>query len=126
MQRDYADLPTIQAFGSELNQVWTNIIDNAVSAMEGQGGIVLRTYREDPWVVVEIKDNGPGIPESAKANLFKKFFQVDTSLTRDKGGSGLGLSICQGIVTAHKGKILVENINPQGASFSFTIPKNQA
>ena len=67
VRRDYApNLPRIEAFGSELNQVWTNIIDNAVSAMGGQGELVLRTYRQGEWVVVEIKDTGPGIPQRFK------------------------------------------------------------
>jgi len=64
VRREYdTNLPIIEAYGSELNQVWTNIIDNAIGAMEGQGKIVLKTYQEDSWVVVEIKDTGPCIPQ---------------------------------------------------------------
>src|SRR5205823_3039489 len=71
VRRVYAqDLPRIEAFGSELNQVWTNIIDNAIGAMEGQGEIALRTYRRDDWVIVEIKDTGPGIPQEIQAKIF--------------------------------------------------------
>ncbi len=75
VSRDYAaDLPLIEARGTELNQVWTNIIDNAVDAMDGHGEIQLRTRWEEPWVVVEIEDNGPGIPESIQGQLFDPFF----------------------------------------------------
>ncbi|GIK39579.1 MAG: hypothetical protein BroJett011_34120 [Chloroflexota bacterium] len=105
IRREYAqDLPRIEAFGSELNQVWTNIIDNAISAMEGQGEIVLRTYWQDAWVIVEIKDTGPGIPQHIQAKIFDPFFT-----TKPPGqGTGLGLSISHTIIVQkHKGKIAV-------------------
>src|ERR1044071_6646895 len=64
VKRDYSpNLPRIEAYASELNQVWTNIIDNAVDAMNGKGEIKIKTYGEDNRVIVEITDNGPGIPE---------------------------------------------------------------
>ncbi len=103
VRREYAkDLPLIEAFGSELNQVWTNIIDNAVDAMEGQGEIILTTYRKDAWVVVEIKDTGPGIPKEIQSKIFDPFFT-----TKSVGkGTGLGLNISHNIIVQkHKGKI---------------------
>ncbi len=105
--RDYdPDLPEITAYGSELNQVWTNIIDNAIDAMKGKGEIVIRTKRDDHFVVVEIEDNGPGIPESVQSRIFDPFFT-----TKAPGkGTGLGLSTSYGIVTEkHKGTIEVES-----------------
>ena len=73
--REYATgLPEIQAYGSELNQVWTNIIDNAADALNGQGRITLRTRQEGPRVVVEIEDDGPGIPEEVQSRVFESFF----------------------------------------------------
>jgi signal transduction histidine kinase len=121
VRRDYAeDLPRIEAFGSELNQVWTNLIDNAVSAMEGQGEIVLRTYRQDSWVIVEIKDTGPGIPQNIQAKIFDPFFT-----TKPPGkGTGLGLSISHTIIVQkHKGKIAVYS-RPGETCFEVKLPLN--
>jgi signal transduction histidine kinase len=104
VRREYAqDLPRIEAFGSELNQVWTNIIDNAVSAIDGRGEIVLRTYRQDVWVVVEIRDTGPGIPQHIQSKIFDPFFT-----TKPPGkGTGLGLNISHNIIVQkHKGQIM--------------------
>jgi signal transduction histidine kinase len=123
VRRDYAqDLPRIEAFGSELNQVWTNIIDNAVSAMDGQGEITLRTYRQDSWVVVEIKDTGPGIPQDIQAKIFDPFFT-----TKAPGeGTGLGLNISHNIIVQkHKGKIAVTS-KPGETCFEVKLPLNFA
>lgn len=119
VQREYADdLPRVRAFGRELNQVWTNIIENAVSAMEGQGEIVLRTYRQDGWVVVEIRDTGPGIPPTIQGKIFDPFFT-----TKPIGkGAGLGLSISHNIIVQkHKGKIVVHS-RPGDTCFEVTLP----
>ena len=119
VHRNYAgDLPRIQAHGSELNQVWTNIIDNAIAAMKGQGELSLRTYSEDQWVVVEIEDNGPGIPEAAIAKLFDPFFT-----TKPPGeGTGLGLYISHNIISQnHKGKIVITS-RPGGTCFKIKLP----
>jgi signal transduction histidine kinase len=107
VKRDYAaDLPRIEAYASELNQVWTNIIDNAVDAMNGKGEIMLKTYAEDSHVVVEIEDNGPGIPEQIRSRIFDPFFT-----TKAPGkGTGLGLHISHDIVAnRHHGQLLVES-----------------
>src|ERR1700683_2553207 len=75
VQRDYQPVPLlVNSFGSELNQVWTNIIDNAIDAMHGSGELRVRTYRDDNCVVVEITDHGPGIPEEVQAHVFEPFF----------------------------------------------------
>jgi signal transduction histidine kinase len=103
--RDYADgVPRIEAYGSELNQVWTNIIDNALGAMQGEGELVLRTYTKDGNVVVEIIDDGPGIPLVTQPRIFDPFFT-----TKDPGaGTGLGLHIAYNIVVhKHGGQIRV-------------------
>lgn len=95
------DLPKIEAFGSELNQVWTNLIDNAIDAMQGQGEIFIRTRQELEWVVVEVEDQGPGIPEEIRSRIFDPFFT-----TKPQGvGTGLGLSISHSIVLNHGGLI---------------------
>jgi signal transduction histidine kinase/predicted CoA-binding protein len=105
VRKEYADeLPKIEAYGSELNQVWTNLIDNAIDAMDGKGEIVLRTLRDGDWVIVEIEDNGPGIPDEIRSKIFDPFFT-----TKPPGkGTGLGLNISYNIVVfRHKGKIEV-------------------
>lgn len=102
---DFADdVPRIQGYGSELNQVWTNIIDNAIGAMSGKGALELKAYQDDDWVVVEIADNGPGIPVEAQKKIFDPFFT-----TKAPGeGTGLGLNISHGIIVEkHAGQILV-------------------
>ena len=121
MHRDYAnDLPRINAFGSEVNQVWTNIIDNAIDAMDGQGEIFLKTYQENSWVVVEIKDTGPGIPQDIQNKIFDPFFT-----TKPPGdGAGLGLNISHNIIVQkHKGKLTVDS-RPGETCFTVMLPVN--
>ena len=78
--RDYQKIPLlVNSFGSELNQVWTNLIDNAIDAMSGKGELRVRTYREDDCVVVEIRDNGPGISPEVESHIFEPFFTTKGS-----------------------------------------------
>jgi len=117
--REYAEhLPRIQAYASELNQVWTNIIDNAIDAMHGQGRLIVRVRREDPWIVVEIEDDGPGIPEDIQSRIFDPFFT-----TKGPGeGTGLGLNISHNlIVQKHHGQISVRS-KPGSTCFSVRLP----
>ena len=119
VHRDYApDMPLIEAYGSELNQVWTNLIDNAIDAMDGQGEITLRTRRQQEWAVVEIEDNGSGIPESIQANIFDPFFT-----TKSPGqGTGLGLNISHNIIVQkHKGRMDVYS-HPGKTRFEVHLP----
>jgi signal transduction histidine kinase len=75
VQREYERAPLlVNSFGSELNQVWTNIIDNAIDAMGGKGKLRVRTYRQDSCAVIEIRDNGPGIPPEIQPHIFEPFF----------------------------------------------------
>ncbi len=107
IQRDYAEkLPLIEAYGSELNQAWTNLIDNAIGAIEHAGQLLLQTGQQDDWIVVTIQDNGPGIPAAIQTKIFDPFFT-----TKAPGeGTGLGLSIVHNIITQkHKGQITVDS-----------------
>ncbi len=115
-------LPRIDAYGSQLNQVWTNLIDNAIDAMEGQGQIWLRTAREEARIVVEIADNGPGIVPEIQARMFEPFFT-----TKDIGkGTGLGLDIVRRIVVGqHKGSIHVSS-QPGNTRFQVRLPIEQS
>jgi len=117
--REYAeDLPIIQAYAGELNQVWTNIIDNAIDAMEGKGTLTIRTRQDDDWVVVEIEDDGPGIPEEIQSQIFDPFFT-----TKGPGkGTGLGLNISRNLVVQkHNGEISVRS-RPGSTCFSIRLP----
>ncbi|MDE1724903.1 MAG: HAMP domain-containing histidine kinase [Thaumarchaeota archaeon] len=108
-----------------IKQVLTNLIKNSLKATNPKTGkieVILEDKENE--VVISVKDNGRGIPVEARDNIFKKFYQVDTTSTREKGGSGLGLSICKGIVEAHGGSIWMKN-NLPGTTFSFTLPKIQ-
>ena len=119
VSRNYTDsLPKIEAYGGELNQVWTNIIDNAVSAMDGQGEITLSTYLEKDWVVVEIQDNGTGIPLEIQSKIFDPFFT-----TKPQGqGTGLGLNISHNIIAhKHQGEITVTS-KPGETCFKVKLP----
>jgi len=121
IRREYdAELPPIQAFGSELNQVWTNIVDNAIAAMDGSGELILRTYGDPPWAVVEIEDTGPGIPEEIQGRIFDPFFT-----TKPPGeGTGLGLNITHSIVVQrHEGTIEVRS-EPGSTCFRVRLPLN--
>jgi signal transduction histidine kinase len=118
VKREFApDLPRIFARGSELNQVWTNLIDNAADAMGGNGELVIRTSRELDFVLVEIIDNGPGIPEAVKSHLFEPFFT-----TKGVGeGTGIGLDTVYRIVRSHGGEVSFES-QPGKTSFQVRLP----
>jgi signal transduction histidine kinase len=118
VQRDYERIPLlVNSFGSELNQVWTNIIDNAIDAMGGKGELRVRTYRDDRCVVVEIGDNGPGISPEVKPHIFEPFFT-----TKGVGeGTGLGLDTVQRIVKKHRGNIQVTS-KPGDTRFQVWLP----
>lgn len=118
VHREYHPLPfLVNSFGSELNQVWTNIIDNAIDAMDGKGELRIRTFRDADCVVVEISDNGPGIAADVLPHIFEPFFT-----TKGVGqGTGLGLDTVQRIVKKHQGDINV-NSKPGQTVFQVFLP----
>jgi len=122
VQRDYHRVPLlVNSFGSELNQVWTNLIDNAIDAMGGKGELRVRTYRDDTCVVVEIGDNGPGISPEIRSHIFEPFFT-----TKGVGeGTGLGLDTVQRIVRKHRGSIDVSS-KPGDTRFQVLLPLAEA
>ncbi len=122
LRREYdRTLPKIPAYAAELNQVWTNLIDNAADAMGGRGVLTLRTYREGEDVVVAVADEGPGIPEDIRPRIFEAFFT-----TKPAGaGSGLGLENAKRtIVKRHHGRIEVET-SSSGTTFAVHLPMRQ-
>ena len=122
VQRDYQKIPLlVNSFGSELNQIWTNIIDNAIDAMGGKGELRVRTHREDDCVVVEIGDNGPGISPAVRPHIFEPFFT-----TKAVGqGTGLGLDTVQRIVRKHRGNIQVHS-EPGDTRFQVRLPLSES
>jgi signal transduction histidine kinase len=116
-REDAKDLPQITAHPGELNQVWTNLIDNAVDALPAGGELRIETAREAEQVVVRVIDNGPGIPADIQTRIFEPFFT-----TKGVGdGTGLGLDIVQRIVRQHAGQIDVES-RPGRTAFTVRLP----
>lgn len=120
VERRYARLPAVACNINELNQVWTNLIHNAIQAMNGMGTLTIETARKDSYLAVRITDSGPGIPETVRGRIFDPFFTTKAPGT----GSGLGLGICQQIVERHGGRILVES-EPGRTSFEVLLPLTQ-
>lgn len=120
IHREYdPNLPCIQARGGELNQVWTNLIDNAIDALDGAGDIHLITRSENDYVMVEVADNGPGISQNVMPHLFEPFFT-----TKDVGsGTGLGLDISYRIIQLHDGSIEVQS-QPGQTRFIIRLPRH--
>ena len=118
IKRDYHSTPLlVNSYGSELNQVWTNIIDNAVDAMEGAGELRIKTFVEGDCAIVEIGDSGPGIPPDNQSRIFEPFFT-----TKGVGdGTGLGLDTALRIVRKHRGSINV-NSRPGDTRFQVRLP----
>jgi signal transduction histidine kinase len=108
-----------------IRQVITNLIKNSLTAAKPENGKIEISMKNLPHEIqISVKDNGIGIPTNKQGDLFKKFYQVDATLTRERGGSGLGLSICKGIMENHRGSITVKSIPNQETIFTITLPKN--
>ena len=116
-----ASLPQVKALAGELNQVWTNIIDNAIDAMmeNGSGILEIRTRQEGQFVCVYVKDNGPGIPQEVQSQVFDPFFT-----TKDMGkGTGLGLDVATRIIRQHNGTVRLTSV-PGNTEFIVCFPMN--
>ncbi|MGQ0606384.1 MAG: sensor histidine kinase [Candidatus Nitrosotenuis sp.] len=121
---DKTDDIVVRCDSDRILQVLSNIISNAVKFVpEQHGTISINSRIENGMVVVGVQDNGIGIPKTKQEDLFKKFYQVDKSLTRKSGGTGLGLAISRGIIESHGGKIWVESKENEGTTVYFTVPK---
>jgi signal transduction histidine kinase len=120
--RDYADLPPIECYPGQLNQVFMNLLSNAVQSIDGAGRITIRTERVGDCVRVEISDTGSGIPDAVRARIFDPFFTTKEAGT----GTGLGLSITLEIVRRHGGTIDVESLPGAGTTFTLTLPISHA
>jgi signal transduction histidine kinase len=111
------DLPNIRGFGGELNQIWTNLIENALDAIGERGHVTVSAHAEGPRVIVQVIDDGPGIPAAVKGRIFEPFFT-----TKPVGkGTGLGLEIVQRLVDRNAGVIEVDS-EPGRTEFRVTLP----
>jgi signal transduction histidine kinase len=120
-ERYEENLPQLMAYTGQLNQVWTNLIDNALDSMEAnqKGKIIITAKRDRDFIEVTINDDGPGIPENIKPNIFDPFFT-----TKEVGkGTGMGLETVQRIILKHKGSIKVQSV-PGSTTFTICIPIN--
>ncbi len=118
--KQYDEVPNVDIFADQMNQVWTNLIVNAVQAMDNKGTLTIGIKRDDNYVEVSFKDTGRGIPKEIQAKIFEPFFTTKVS----GEGSGLGLDIIKKILDAHKGKISFDSKEGVGTTFYVKIPIN--
>ena len=119
VERDFgADVPPIEAYAGELNQVWTNLIDNAIDAMDGEGTLRVATRNDEDGVMVEIADTGSGMPPEVAAHAFEAFYT-----TKDVGkGTGLGLDIARRIVVERHGGTITIDSQPGRTVLRIQLP----
>ncbi|MCB1906012.1 MAG: hypothetical protein KDH15_01480 [Rhodocyclaceae bacterium] len=114
---NFENLPSLEGHPDELVQLWTNLVNNALHALQGSGRITIDALRRDDEVVVSITDDGPGIPEAVRSRIFEPFFS-----TKPRGeGTGLGLHICREVVARHDGTIEVDS-RPGQTTFRVCLP----
>jgi two-component system NtrC family sensor kinase len=120
--KKYGLIPHIECYPQQLNQVFMNLLVNAAQAIEDKGEIRIRTYQQGDNVLVEVTDNGTGIPEESLKHIFEPFFT-----TKKVGkGTGLGLSVVYGIIQKHRGEIEVESVTGKGSTFRVILPIRQS
>lgn len=121
ISKDYGDIPLLECFPGQLNQVFMNILSNAIDAIKEEGNIIISTTEFQGFIHIHIKDSGIGIPEKFKGKIFDPFFT-----TKEVGeGTGLGLSISHGIIEKHKGSIKVLSESGKGSEFIIELPVRQ-
>lgn len=108
----------------KIKQVITNLVGNAIKFTPEKGTVLILVSGNSKWIRVDVKDDGIGIPVGEEEKIFERFYQVDSSLTRKAGGTGIGLSIVKEYVQMHGGKVIVESEVGKGSVFAFTLPRN--
>lgn len=120
IKKDYEPMGLFKCFSSQLNQVYMNLLQNAIHAISGSGTITIRTRLEENHLRIDFQDSGCGMPKEVQAKIFDPFFT-----TKPVGqGTGLGLAVTYGIIQKHQGSITVTSEEGQGTTFSILIPKN--
>lgn len=118
VEKQFGDIPEIDCYPGQVNQVFMNILSNAIQAIPEKGTIIIKTWQENEDVRISIKDNGSGMPEKVRKKIFDPFFT-----TKDVGkGTGLGLSISYGIIQKHNGEIEVFSTPGEGTEFIIRMP----
>ncbi len=116
------NLPQILVDRKRIDQVFLNLLDNAIKYTPNGGIIIIQAKLEKPYIQIEVKDNGVGIPSEHLSRVFERFYRVDKARSRDAGGTGLGLSIVHQIISSHHGKIEVESSPETGSTFRIFLP----
>ena len=116
-----ANLPEVEMDRTRTRQVILNLLSNAHRFTES-GEVNLKVWQDDQEVLFAVKDTGRGIPLEKQTQIFEEFYQVDSSLSRKHGGAGLGLAISKRFVETHRGRIWVESVPGDGATFTFSLP----
>ncbi len=116
------NLPLIKADPDRISQVLRNLINNAIKFSDENNKIEVSAELKNDFILFSVKDYGCGIPPDNQVRVFEPFYQVESSTRRKHGGTGLGLTICRGIVESQKGKIWVESQPGKGSKFNFTVP----
>jgi signal transduction histidine kinase len=116
------DLPQIEGDAKKLTDMLTNVLDNAVKFTPSRGKISIFAKKDGKKIHISIQDSGIGIPADLLPHLFQKFYQIDSSIRRKYGGTGLGLFICKKIVDAHKGNVWIESEESKGTTVHILLP----
>jgi signal transduction histidine kinase len=119
-----ADFPIIMGDTVRLRQVIDNLISNAIKYSPKGGKILVRGSCDDQWVQITVSDQGQGLPPEQLERVFERFYRVDNALTSSTQGTGLGLYLAHAVITAHGGRIWASNNPKGGATFTFTLPRN--
>lgn len=113
----------VQGEHGALDQMISNLVDNAIKYSDsGKGKVQVRLTKQGDMAVIEVQDNGIGIPEEEQQRIFERFYRVDRARSRDQGGTGLGLSIVKHVALAHKGSVSVQSVPNDHTIFSVRIP----
>ncbi len=127
LRPDVPDGPLfVRGDGERVGQLLINLVHNAIKFSPDGGDVVVRGRRDGEDVVVDVEDEGAGIPSGDVGRVFERFYKVDRARVRGKGGTGLGLAIARHIVESHGGRIWVESEEGRGSTFSFAIPAQEA
>ncbi|MCL6571210.1 MAG: cell wall metabolism sensor histidine kinase WalK [Bacillus sp. (in: Bacteria)] len=118
------EIPTSSFDADRIEQVLTNLIDNALRHTPKAGTVKISVTSEDKGILIEVKDSGSGIPEEDLPFVFDRFYKADKARTRGRAGTGLGLAIAKNIIDTHRGHISVQSKIGQGTTFSFFLPRN--